>query len=370
MPGSTAVSPPPPNMQNPQMPMDLGHPASAELLQTQDIICELQDELRVMEDKVAEKDGQVELIINKNNKRERTLLECLEGLVGYTTMLEQNVFLPAVGNLLELLHQHHGGVAAKRSGAVDSISRIVTNGNSRLGKLLVHLHNPSANVLTMEDRRRANGEAESTVQPEEAYLLAASLVQDKNQMQQVMKFCLQSIQNGAPTVPEVTQDDTAFGSERQRKIIDRQNREISMLQQQSDSLKAEVQRLHATAQNGVGGDGSRMHQELSMLAHEKGIMAHQMGSLETTVRQERAILNQKIESLHNSLSQVTSERDTIKSSVEALERENAQSSRERHLLQQQNMSLDGAIQSLQQERNILARKLEQVCSLFPPYISP
>eukprot|EP01061_Rhynchopus_euleeides_P019159 TRINITY_DN31534_c0_g1_i1.p1 TRINITY_DN31534_c0_g1~~TRINITY_DN31534_c0_g1_i1.p1 ORF type:complete len:650 (+),score=268.53 TRINITY_DN31534_c0_g1_i1:286-1950(+) len=287
-------------------------------------------------------------------------------------MLEQNVFIPAVGELLELLQAHHSPVSNKRAEAVANISRAVgANSASRLGKLMGHLHNPSSNVLAMEARRKAAqrlteaGSNSSAVQPEDAYMLASSLLQDKLQMQQIMKFCQQSLHSGVDTAslrPDTLQEEGGnVGSERQRRVIDRQNKEIAMLQQQSDSLKAEVQRLHATAHQSQShvSEEPRLHAELSLMAQEKGLLANQMGSLEATVRQERAILNQKIDSLQNSLSQLATERDTARGRAESLERENAQFSRERHLLQQQGMTLDASIQSLQQERNILTRKLEQ-----------
>eukprot|EP01059_Diplonema_ambulator_P022700 TRINITY_DN3801_c0_g1_i1.p1 TRINITY_DN3801_c0_g1~~TRINITY_DN3801_c0_g1_i1.p1 ORF type:complete len:589 (+),score=229.10 TRINITY_DN3801_c0_g1_i1:56-1822(+) len=323
-------------------------------IQTEHMLMEIQDELRVMEDKVADREAQIDALIDMNKKRERALLDCLEALVGYVTMMEQNVVQPAIGSLLDELRTHHHAVAQYRDEAVTKINRAVTSSSSRLGKLLSHLHNPSANIVAMEDKRRAAQDWDGPAyQPEDAYILCHSLLQDKEQMQQIIRFCVQCLQTG--------KDPSEVGSERQSRVIERQNREITMLQQQNDSLKSEVQRLHSLSQQAASQahDGGRLQAELNILSQEKGILAQQLESLEGTVRQERKILNQKIESLQNSLSQVSAERDASKAKVDLAEREASQATRERHLLQQQNLSLDGAIQQLQQERSLTLRKLEQ-----------
>ena len=356
--------------------MNLGAVGGSDLLQTQDLICELQDELRVMEGRVADREGQIEQIIQRNTQREKALLECLEGLTGYVTMVEQNVLMPALGNLLLELSQHHKETADARQRGVARVTRVVGgNTGSRLGRLLSHLSSPSPNVVAAEERRQARerlesgavGAADAVCQPEDAYLLATALQQDKHQMQQLVKFCLQQLEAGgaveAAAAAAVSGEDRSgsgeggVGSERQRRVIDRQNKEIAMLQQQSDSLKSEVQRLHATSQHGA---------DTAASVQEKAALAAQLQSLEATFRQERAILNSKIDSLQNSLAQTSSERDAARLRADQLDREAAQTHHEKHVMQQQGASMDGAVQALQHEKSLLSRKLEQVRCVLPP----
>eukprot|EP01063_Lacrimia_lanifica_P017904 TRINITY_DN24887_c0_g1_i1.p1 TRINITY_DN24887_c0_g1~~TRINITY_DN24887_c0_g1_i1.p1 ORF type:complete len:641 (+),score=235.53 TRINITY_DN24887_c0_g1_i1:59-1981(+) len=359
-----------------------------DLMQTQEIMCELQDELKIMETRVEERDLQIDALLEKNRKRERALLDCLEGLVGYTTMVEQNVIQPALGDLLAEVQRTHGGVAAVRNEAVNRITRVVGPAakQGRLSTLLKHLREPSAMTLASEERRKAilnwegnDGLAGRVYEPEDAYVLGAALLEDKEHMQQILRFCMQTLEQGGE---ERTRDNSAspgamvLGAAadgavpvKTAKVLERQAKELSMLQQQNDSLKAEVQRLHilslhAPQNTGVESDANQsVNQGATAVAGRVTTTdfgsAMQVEGLEATIRQERKILNQKIESLQNALNQVSTERDALLARAEEAERAAARADRERHVLQQQSVNLDGLVQTLQQEQSIANRKLEQ-----------
>eukprot|EP00659_Diplonema_papillatum_P008089 gene8089-12438_t len=174
-----------------------------DLAQTQELLFELQDELRVMEDKVGEREAQLEQIIDKNKKREKALLDGLEAVVGYTTILEQSVVQPAIGDLLLELRKHYSTAAAARGEATGKIGKILSSGSSRLAKLLSMLHNPSNNAMAVEEKRRQALDYGTfgVHQPEDAYVLVSTLLQDKQQLKQVLRYCTQSLSQLNPGDP-------------------------------------------------------------------------------------------------------------------------------------------------------------------------
>ena len=349
-----------------------GMSANQELIETQELVADIQDELRLTEDKLSERERQMNAIMDKNIKREKSLLECLEALVGYVTMLEQNIVQPAIGNLLEELKYHYDSISMSRDTATGKIASIAGgNPTSRLGKLLTHLHNPSANTMAIEQRRKSfleNWDTDTVrvYQPEDAYVLAASLVQDKEQMQQILKFCVQSIggQNGVTPQQQQQQPASVQSSDKQIREISSLQTQMSLMKQQNDSLKSEVQRLHTISQQSAYQvqDSGRLQAEYTMVVQEKEILAQQLNSLDETIRQERRILNQKVESLQNSLTQLTTERDDLKSHVDNSGFEAQKAVRDKIAYQQQVTNLDEQFRQIQQQKSSAERRADQADS--------
>eukprot|EP01062_Namystynia_karyoxenos_P005777 TRINITY_DN1199_c0_g4_i1.p1 TRINITY_DN1199_c0_g4~~TRINITY_DN1199_c0_g4_i1.p1 ORF type:complete len:713 (+),score=326.82 TRINITY_DN1199_c0_g4_i1:83-2140(+) len=368
------------------------------------VIAELLDENRLLEQEVAdskreadERGTQLEQVVERNTRREKSITDCLEALVGYCTMLEQNVVQPAIGRLLECLSSHHWEVADAREDLVSRVSALPVSASAqpKLVKLFGHFQQPGAApaVAASDERRRqvwdAVAQGEPYYEPEDAYTMVALLLQEKEQLSMILRFCSQELQG--------LREAQAHHSDTQGRSAEYVRRQTAVLQQQNDSLKAEVQRLEqAAAAAAAQAQEAALHRErnerdvqslvadlqalkaqnqtlqadFQLVLQEKTILLQQGESLETTVRQERAILNQKVESLQNTVAQLQSQRDAMRDRAERAERECSDAGRaaERlraveHELQVAQKAVDDAERRalhLEQERAVVRQKFQTV----------
>jgi len=365
-----------------------------------DVVAELLDENRVLEKELAElkteaaeKASQLEKVVERSLRKEKVVFDCLEALVGYCSMLEQNVVQPAVGRLLECLKSHHPETAASRDDLVARISGVPISAGRQpeLVKLFGHFQNPGTPgaIAASEERRRQIWEAvtggQAYYEPEDAYTAAAALIQEKEQLNMILCYCARELQNGR---------QEGGGQEVGPRDSVHLRKQTEVLQQQNNSLKKEIQRLEQVASSAsthvqeVQVERERNARDVQSLVHdlqqlkaqnqalqgdfqlvlqEKNIMSQQGRSLESTVREERAILNQKIESMQNSITQLQAQRTSLKDRAEGAERELKQAQDRLHAteaaLQAAQRSTEDAERKsiqLQQERAIVRQRFETV----------
>lgn len=380
------------------------------------VIAELLDENRLLEEDVGElrkaqeqQQRQLNQVLEKSKQKDEALLECLGALLGYCNMLERNVVQPAVGSLRECLQSQYWEVANSRDDLVARMSGVSAPKQSKLVKLFGHFANPAAGQPASDELRQQvweRAKVDGFHDPESAYVVVARLVEEQDQLAMILKFCAQQLHTAQALQKEQQQAFRQGGSASPgvgstNRTVHHQQRQMETLQQQNDNLKMEVKRLEAlsSAAQREAQDGARHRQvneeqvqglmtdlqqlkdqnktlaaDFHLVIQEKNILTQQGESLESTVRQERSILNSKIESQQNAIAQLQHQVDTTAQRADAAERALQEAQRERQLLQQQLQALDaahGAAQrklegaevralQLEQERGIVRRKFETV----------